>query len=93
MGVTRHREKIDEARLLPRFQRARLKFQQAGILRDAILQAESEGRVVDMPRPNVTPAGDPIRMRGLPMIGPGGIGDAIPATKPEQALLRKQREV
>lgn len=64
--------------LLARFRRRELEREQRVV-------AEEHGVVM-------TPSGDAHKLRGIPAVGtPGGLGGAIPGTRPEQELLRRER--
>jgi len=45
----------------------------------------------DVPVGYATAGGDTQRLRGLPAVGPGCGGGAIPGTRPEAALFAKER--
>lgn len=72
------------SRLLPRYYRRQLEAEDKAKI--AAILVES-GEAVETHAPATAP-GDPLRLRGLPVVGVGG---AIPGTNPLQVLLRKNR--
>jgi len=73
----------DEHHLLERYRRDR---EQAKILVREIDRAIDEGKDISV-RGTRDPV-DAVRLRGIPCVGPGGVGGAIRGTRPDQAVLR-----
>ena len=68
---------------LARFRKFELEIEQARILKEILGEASD----AEPPHPLSKPGG-PLKLRGVPIVGQGGIGGAIRGTQPEQAAMR-----
>jgi len=75
----------DDHHLLARYRRD---VEQAKILMREIDRALDEGLDVSRSARATRDPVDAVRLRGIPCVGPGGVGGAIRGTRPDQAVLR-----
>jgi hypothetical protein len=70
---------------LARFRKFELEIEQARILKEILDDASDAEPLIRSP---LSKPGDPLKLRGVPIVGQGGIGGAIRGTQPEQAAMR-----